>query len=275
LRWPWGGLGVALYSTVYGSVVALGWPWGGLGWLCAALFLISAFSFQHFSFCPIVALGWLARPVTNHESRITSGFGWLCAALFPISAFSFQHFSFCPIVALGWLARPVTNHESRITSGFGWLRATSFLVSAFSFQHFSFCPIVALEWLARPVTNHESRITSGFSWLCPAVQGSRFKVQGSKFSVFHKHTEYSSPLAPLSGWSGGGLVPLWYLRIPMAYLKHLLFNQSRLSKPLSRGFSALKRFSGLDTWRWMPNMHCPRPEKLTRKADLANRSQPG
>jgi hypothetical protein len=41
-------------------------------WLCAALFLISAFSFQHFSFCPIVALGWLARPVTNHESRITN-----------------------------------------------------------------------------------------------------------------------------------------------------------------------------------------------------------
>src|ERR1035437_6370194 len=70
LRRPWGSLGVALYSTVYGFEVALGWPWGGLGWLCAALFLISAFSFQHFSFCPIVALEWLARPVTNHESRI-------------------------------------------------------------------------------------------------------------------------------------------------------------------------------------------------------------
>ena len=45
--------------------------------LCSPL---SDFSFQHFSFCPIVALGWLARPVTNHESRITSGFGWLCPA---------------------------------------------------------------------------------------------------------------------------------------------------------------------------------------------------
>ena len=60
-----------------GFRVAPGWLWCRIGWLCAALFLISAFSFQPFSFCPIVALGWLARSVTNHESRITSGFGWL------------------------------------------------------------------------------------------------------------------------------------------------------------------------------------------------------
>jgi hypothetical protein len=120
LGWPWGGLGVALYSTVYGFRVALGWPWGSLGWLCAALFPISAFSFQHFSFCPIVALcsplsdfsfqlsafqllpkgGFdvalmcLARPVTHHASRITSGL--------PAQS-------------------RITNHESRITSGFSWL----------------------------------------------------------------------------------------------------------------------------------------------------------
>jgi prepilin-type processing-associated H-X9-DG protein len=55
--------------------MALGWLWGSLGVaLCSPL---SDFSFQHFSFCPIVALVWLARPVTNHESRITSGFSWV------------------------------------------------------------------------------------------------------------------------------------------------------------------------------------------------------
>ena len=84
LGWPWGGLGVALggfaqppfwFQLSVFSISAF-----AKVWLCAALFLISAFSFQHFSFCPIVALGWLARPVTNHESRITSGFRWLCPA---------------------------------------------------------------------------------------------------------------------------------------------------------------------------------------------------
>jgi hypothetical protein len=71
--------------------------------LCSPL---SDFSFQHFSISAFaqlwlcggfdVALMRLARPVTNHESRIISGFGVACAALFLISAFSFQHFSFCP-----------------------------------------------------------------------------------------------------------------------------------------------------------------------------------
>src|ERR1035437_5355785 len=92
LGWLWGSLGVALGWLWSAYAVPINRPWGGLGvalggfaqppfwfqlsafsisafakvWLCAALFLISAFSFQHFSFCPIVALGWLARPVTNH-----------------------------------------------------------------------------------------------------------------------------------------------------------------------------------------------------------------
>ena len=166
----------------------------------------------------------------------------------------------------GWLPDGFRVAPGWLWCRIGWLCAALFLISAFSFQPFSFCPIVASVGLARPVTNHESRITSGFSWLCPAVQGSRFKVQGSKFSVFHKHIEYNSPRPPPWGWSGGGLVPLWYLPIPIAYLKHPLLNQSRLSKPLSRGFSALKRVSGLDAWRWMSNMRCPRPEKLTLPA---------
>ena len=37
-------------------------------------------AFQLFSFCRNVAVGWLARSVTNHGSRITSGFRWLCPA---------------------------------------------------------------------------------------------------------------------------------------------------------------------------------------------------
>src|ERR1035437_1344067 len=45
LGWPWGGFGVALGCLCGAYQQALGWPWGGFGWLCAALFLISAFSF--------------------------------------------------------------------------------------------------------------------------------------------------------------------------------------------------------------------------------------
>jgi predicted HTH domain antitoxin len=43
------------------SAFAKGWPWGGFGWLRATSFLVSAFSFQHFSFCPIVAWGGFAQ----------------------------------------------------------------------------------------------------------------------------------------------------------------------------------------------------------------------
>ena len=112
------------------------------------------------------------------------------------------------------------------------------------------------------ITDHESPPAFGSSARLFKVRGSRFKVQ------VHKPSEYSSPPAPPWGWSGGGLVPLWYLPIPIAYLKHSLFNQSRLSKPLSRGSSALKRFSGLDAWRWMLNMRCPRPGALMQVCSL-------
>src|ERR1035437_5597758 len=60
-----------------GLGVALGWPWGGLGWLRATSFLVSAFSISAFQLLPKggfdVALMCLARPVTHHASRITSG----------------------------------------------------------------------------------------------------------------------------------------------------------------------------------------------------------
>ena len=68
--------------------------------------------------------------------------------------------------------------------GFGWLRLSRryfyFLVSAFT------------------------------SWrLCPAFQGPKFEVRGSKFGVHHKPPEYNSPPAPPSGWSGGTLDKPW------------------------------------------------------------------
>jgi hypothetical protein len=133
-------------------------------------------------------------------------------------------------VALGWP-----------WGGLGRLCAALFLISAFSFQHFSFCPIVALGWLARPVTNYESRITSGFRWFCPAVQGSRFDVRGSKFSVFHKPFEYNSPPVPLWGWSGGPLVPPWTCPIPIDPPQTPVFDQPGLSKSLSCGSSVIRQ----------------------------------
>ena len=89
----------------------------------------------------------------------------------------------------------------------------------------------------------------GFAWLCPAFQGSKFKVQGSMFRVHHKHLEYNPPLAPLSGWSGRGLVPPWYLPIPIEPSQTPIFDQPSLSRPLSSGISAPGRFRcGTDLW---------------------------
>src|ERR1035437_4129015 len=84
LGWLWGSLGVALGWPWGAYAVPINMPWGGLGVALGGFaqppFWFQLSAFQHFSFCPIVALEWLARPVTNHESRITSGFGWLCPA---------------------------------------------------------------------------------------------------------------------------------------------------------------------------------------------------
>jgi hypothetical protein len=65
-------------------------------WLCAALFLISAFSFQHFSFCPDVALGGFAQPPF-----------WFQLSAFSISAFA-------KVWLWGGLPAQsrITNHES-------------------------------------------------------------------------------------------------------------------------------------------------------------------
>ena len=67
----------------------------------------------------------------------------------------------------------------------------------------------------------------------------------------HKHPEYNSPFRPPSAWSGGALVPRWYHPIPIEHANSPLFNQASLSKSFSCGFSAAKRFSGLDVGCWM------------------------
>jgi hypothetical protein len=135
-------------------------------------------------------------------------------------------------------------------SAFQLLPNCGFVQPSFRFQLFSFCRNAALVGSARPFDVG--------SW--------KLEVGCSMFDVDDKPSEYNSPPSTPWGWSGGCLVPLWYLPIPISYLKHPFVNQSRLSKPLSRGFSALKPFSGLDAWRWMSNMRCPRPEKLTLPA---------
>ena len=104
--------------------------------------------------------------------------------------------------------------------------------------------------------------TFAWGWLCPAVQGSRFEVQGSEFSVFHKHTEYNPPFPPPSGWSGGTLDIPWYHPIPIDPPQHPLFDQASLSKSLSCGFAAVPRCSGLNVGGWRLDdhdvIHCPR-----------------
>jgi hypothetical protein len=120
--------------------------------------------------------------------------------------------------ALGWLS-----------GGFGWLARSPVFISAFYF------------------------VLSAFSWrgLGSAVQGSRFRVQGSRFRVHHKNTEYNSPPAPPSGWSGGTLDIPWTYPGTIDQPQDLIFDQARLSKSVSCDFSAVPRCSGLDVGCWM------------------------
>jgi hypothetical protein len=96
-------------------------------------------------------------------------------------------------------------------------------------------------------------VLSAFAWrwLVRDVQGSRFRVQGSRFRVHHKHPEYNSPLPPPSGWSGGTLVPPWAYPGTIDPLPDLLFDQARLFKSVSSGFSVAQPYLGLDVGCWM------------------------
>ena len=114
------------------------------------------------------------------------------------------------------------------------LRISDFLrISVFGFRIWP-----ALGWLWW-------RFVVALGWLCPAVQGSRFEVQGSEFSPFHKHTEYNPHFPPPSGWSGGTLDIPWYHPMPIDPPQTPIFDQASLSKSLSCGFAAVPRCSGL------------------------------
>src|ERR1035437_6471875 len=98
-----------------------------------------------------------------------------------------------------------------------------------------------------------------FERLCPAFRGSKFKVQGSKFGVHHKRSEYNSHFPPHLGWSGGTLVQPWYLPIPIEHPRSLLFKQASLSNSISSGSSAVKRLSALDVGNWMLQVRATSP----------------
>jgi hypothetical protein len=72
-------------------------------------------------------------------------------------------------------------------------------------------------------------------WLCPAVQGSKFEVRGSKFGVQYKLSEYNSPSAPPSGRPGGTLEIPWTYPGTIEPSQHPVFDQPGLSKSLSYG----------------------------------------
>jgi hypothetical protein len=71
---------------------------------------------------------------------------------------------------------------------------------------------------------------------------SRFEVQGSKFGVFHKPSEYNSPPPPPSGWSGGTLDKPWTSSGTIEPSQSLVSDQPSLSRPLSGGIPAAERF---------------------------------
>src|ERR1035437_291134 len=96
----------------------------------------------------------------------------------------------------------------------------------------------------------------GLGWLRPGFQGSRFRVQGSKFGVCHKHPEYNPPLPPPSAWTGRGLVPPWTYPGTIDPAPAPLLDQAHLSNAVSSGVSALSPYSALDVVCWMLEVRC-------------------
>ncbi len=96
---------------------------------------------------------------------------------------------------------------------------------------------------------HFPRLHIGFPSKLPglylassAIPHSAIRIPHSPLGVRHKHTEYNSPPAASSGWSGGALVPPWTYPGPIEPAKNPIFNQPSLSNSLACGFSAAERF---------------------------------
>jgi hypothetical protein len=81
-------------------------------------------------------------------------------------------------------------------------------------------------------------------WVAFDVRGWMSDVRCSVFTISILNT--TPPFPPTLGWSGGDLVPPWYLPIPIEHPKGSNFNQASLSKSLSCGFSTVQRCPGLD-----------------------------
>jgi hypothetical protein len=78
-----------------------------------------------------------------------------------------------------------------------------------------------------------------------------FDVGCWMFGIHHKHPEYNVPLPPPSGWSGGTLVPPWTYPGTIDPPLTPLFDQARLFKSVSSGFSVAQPYLGLDVGSWM------------------------
>ena len=68
--------------------------------------------------------------------------------------------------------------------------------------------------------------------LWAALSGcSRLEVElgSSKSGFYHKEYEYNSSIPPPSGWSGGTLLPTWYLPISVEHPRSRIFDQASLS----------------------------------------------
>jgi hypothetical protein len=148
-------------------------------------------------------------------------------------------------VALGWLWGAYQLAINTLCGGFDvalmclWVAfrglSPPFLLSTFCFVLFPEC---------------------GFGWLCPGFQGSRFRVQGSRFGVCHKLPKYSPRRPPPSAWTGGGLVPPWTYPGTIDPAPASLFDQARLSNAVPSGVSALSLYSALDVGCWMFEVRC-------------------
>jgi hypothetical protein len=161
----------------------------------------------------------------SHWYRIGVALGWLWWALTGISAFCILPSAFAAV----WLGVAVPG-DCKWPMANGQLRGLSPPISTFCFV---------------PLPE------GAFEWFCPAFQGSKFEVQGSRFRVRHKHPEYKSPLPPPSGWSGGGLVPPWTCPGTIDPPQDPIFDQAGLSKSVACGSSTVQRRPGLEVGSWI------------------------
>ena len=143
-----------------------------------------------------------------------------------------------------------------------WRIARPVALFGFSFQlsAFQLLPECGFGWLARFPASISAFyfLLSAFAWrwLVRAIRCWMLDVRCWMFRVPHKHPKYNLPLPPPSGWSGGTLVPPWTYPGTIDPLPDLLFDQARLFKSVSSGFSLAQPYLGLDVGCWMFRVGC-------------------